>query len=91
MENNTFEKDIGTIKYGESKNVIFEISQDCDNIKRIHSTCTCTTVKKKGKELGVIYAPKKPKFNLTDVEKEIGIVYKDGSFDFLVIKAKIKI
>jgi hypothetical protein len=82
-------KELGEIKQGTSKEVIFTILQDISEIERIENTCSCTAHSLDGNKVKVIYTPKKIESLQASVEKEICIMYKNENIEILVIKAII--
>jgi len=81
------EVSVGEIKQGVVRTVSFTLSQDVSEIEKIESTCSCTTTRTVGNKMKVNYKPKKTAIQRLPIEKEIGVMYKDGSMELLVIKA----
>jgi hypothetical protein len=88
----TSEINLGVIKEGTPKKVIFEALENIPKISKIYAYCGCTDPKydEEKKELSVIYNNKKMSFQVKgsqSITKRIDITYETGETEVLVIKA----
>lgn len=84
--------DLGTIKAGTPKKVVFQGLPDIPEITNIRPYCGCTTsnYNKQTKELGIVYSnaaiPPQVK-GAQSITKRIDITYNTGVTETLTIKA----
>ena len=86
------EVDLGTIKAGSPKKIIFRAFETIPTIKTIIPYCGCTTANynNKTRELSIVYKNNEIPAQVYRVQianKRIDIIYEDNSIDVLIIKA----
>jgi hypothetical protein len=88
--------DLGEIRQGKRKRIIFTADNTIKGIKDISASCGCTKAdyNKETNELKIVYTPKKIPPHLTiqgfyETYKYLTITYIDGEKEVLTFKAKI--